>query len=92
MLILTRKVGETIKIGDNIEVTVLGVKGNQVRVGVNAPREVPVHREEVYEKVKRETGGQVGVGGKLRSAPASAPRSNCASSPDFVQGARVSHA
>jgi carbon storage regulator len=54
MLILTRRVGETIKIGDDITVTVLGVKGNQVRVGVDAPKQVPVHREEIYERVKRE--------------------------------------
>lgn len=54
MLILTRRVGETIMIGDEIAVTVLGVKGNQVRVGVNAPKEVAVHREEIYERIKRE--------------------------------------
>jgi carbon storage regulator len=50
MLILTRRVGETLKIGDEVGVTVLGVKGNQVRIGVGAPRDVPVHREEVYER------------------------------------------
>ena len=54
MLILTRKVGETIKIGDDISVTVLGVKGNQVRVGVGAPRDVSVHREEIYERIQNE--------------------------------------
>jgi carbon storage regulator len=54
MLILTRRVGETIMIGDSVTVTVLGVKGNQVRVGVNAPKEVAVHREEIYERIKRE--------------------------------------
>jgi carbon storage regulator len=62
MLILTRRVGETVMIGDNVTVTVLGVKGNQVRVGVNAPKEVAVHREEIYERIKREAqagGGQV---------------------------------
>ena len=54
MLILTRRVGETVMIGDNVTVTILGVKGNQVRVGVNAPKEVAVHREEIYERIKRE--------------------------------------
>lgn len=52
MLILTRKVGEKLKIGDNIEVVVLGVKGNQVRIGVTAPRDVEVHRQEVYERIQ----------------------------------------
>lgn len=54
MLILTRRVGETIRIGDNIEVVVLGVKGNQVKIGTNAPKDVEVHREEIYQRVKRE--------------------------------------
>ncbi len=54
MLILTRRISETIKIGDDIEVTVLGVKGNQVRVGVTAPKEVSVHRQEVYERIQQE--------------------------------------
>ena len=54
MLILTRRVGETVMIGDNVTVTILGVKGNQVRVGVNAPKEVAVHREEIYARIKRE--------------------------------------
>ena len=54
MLILTRRVGETVVIGDDVTVTVLGVKGNQVRVGVNAPKEITVHREEIFERIKRE--------------------------------------
>ena len=54
MLILTRRVGETLMIGDEVTVTVLGVKGNQVRIGVNAPRDVTVHREEIYERIKQE--------------------------------------
>jgi carbon storage regulator len=54
MLILTRRVGETLMIGDNVEVTILGNQGNQIRIGVTAPREVAVHREEVYERIKAE--------------------------------------
>ena len=57
MLILTRRVGETVMIGNDVTVTVLGVKGNQVRIGVNAPKDVSVHREEIYERIKREEDG-----------------------------------
>lgn len=54
MLILTRRVGETLIIGDDVSVTVLGVRGSQVRLGVNAPKDVSVHREEIYERIKKE--------------------------------------
>ena len=54
MLILTRRVGETVVIGDDVTITDLGVKGNQVRVGVNAAKEITVHREEIFERIKRE--------------------------------------
>jgi carbon storage regulator len=54
MLILTRRVGESVVIGDDVDVTVLGVKGNQVRLGVKAPREISVHREEIYQRIRRE--------------------------------------
>ena len=62
MLILTRRIGETIRIGEDVVVTVLGIKGTQVRVGVEAPKEIAVHREEVYERIaaerhEREDGG-----------------------------------
>jgi carbon storage regulator len=54
MLILTRRVGETLVVGDDVTVTVLGVKGNQVRLGVNAPKDVSVHREEIYQRIQQE--------------------------------------
>jgi carbon storage regulator len=54
MLILTRRVGEAVMIGNEVTVTVLGVKGNQVRIGINAPKDVAVHREEIFERIKRE--------------------------------------
>jgi len=57
MLILTRRNGEVLKIGDDIDVTVLAVTGNQVRVGISAPRDVAVHREEIYQKIKQEQTG-----------------------------------
>ena len=62
MLILTRRVGESVMIGTDVVITILGVKGNQVRVGINAPKNVAVHREEIYERIKREQQG--GEGGE----------------------------
>ncbi|RDL42646.1 carbon storage regulator [Marinomonas piezotolerans] len=58
MLILTRRVGETLMVGDEVSVTVLGVKGNQVRIGINAPKDVSVHREEIYLRIQKEQDDQ----------------------------------
>jgi carbon storage regulator len=66
MLILTRRVGEAVMIGDEVSITVLGVKGNQVRLGINAPRSIAVHREEIYRRIKRE---QAGGGAEQEEAP-----------------------
>ncbi len=64
MLILTRRVGESLMIGDEVNVTVLGIKGNQVRIGVNAPKNVAVHREEIYQRIQQETSDKVASGGE----------------------------
>jgi carbon storage regulator len=74
MLILTRRVGETLMIGDDVTVTVLGVKGNQVRIGVNAPKDIAVHREEIYERIKRE---------QSNAANAAAPESKPIDKPEL---------
>ncbi len=60
MLILTRRAGETVMIGSDVTITVLGVKGNQVRIGINAPKDVAVHREEIYERIQSEKTGESG--------------------------------
>lgn len=72
MLILTRRVGETVMIGDDVTITVLGVKGNQVRVGINAPKSIAVHREEIYERIKREHAAEA-AGEKPKTGAAFAP-------------------
>jgi carbon storage regulator len=74
MLILTRRVGETVMIGDDVTITVLGVKGNQVRVGINAPKHVAVHREEIYERIKREQQGGGSGGGGPEDDPDNTPQ------------------
>lgn len=61
MLILTRRAGETVMIGSDVTITVLGVKGNQVRIGINAPKDVAVHREEIYERIQSEKTGESGA-------------------------------
>ena len=69
MLILTRRVGETVMIGDEVTDTVLGVKGNQVRLGVNAPKHVSVHREEIYERIQREKESSQGSAEPATTSP-----------------------
>ena len=59
MLILTRRIGESVYIGDEVRLTVLGVRGTQVRIGINAPKDVPVHREEIYYRIKNENGEDI---------------------------------
>lgn len=70
MLILTRRTGETVMIGNEVTLTVLGVKGNQVRIGINAPKSIPVHREEIYKRIKRELQGD--ANGNVREEQPSA--------------------
>lgn len=68
MLILTRRTGETVMIGSDVTLTVLGVKGSQVRIGINAPKHVAVHREEIFNRIKRELAGGE-VNGNVQDAP-----------------------
>lgn len=67
MLILTRRIGETLMVGEDVTVTVLGVKGNQVRIGVNAPKDVAVHREEIYQRIQQEKQSKCADGGWCES-------------------------
>ena len=69
MLILTRRVGETLMIGDSVTVTVLGVKGNQVRIGITAPKDVAVHREEIFQRIQHDGAEEPGA----RKSPAGLP-------------------
>ena len=71
MLILTRRVGETLMIGDTVTVTVLGVKGNQVRLGITAPRDVTVHREEIFQRIHPEAEGSKPATATTGETPAS---------------------
>ncbi len=68
MLILTRRIGESVYIGDDVRMTVLGVRGTQVRIGINAPKEIPVHREEIYYRIKHEQGNWQGQDGHCRNS------------------------
>ena len=74
MLILTRRIGEKLVIGDNVKVTVLGVKGNQIRIGIEAPHDVQVHREEIYERILKERADGKGNPGTVEDGGKEVPR------------------
>ncbi len=76
MLILTRRISESVIIGDEVKVTVLGVKGNQVRLGIEAPKTVSVHREEIYQRIQQEKGGVSSQEGAAQSSEGSANSDN----------------
>jgi len=76
MLILTRRIGESVYIGDEVRLTVLGVRGTQVRIGINAPKDVPVHREEIYHKIKQEKAGGAPLGSVRGTRPDQADPGN----------------
>jgi len=85
MLILTRRIGESLIIGNNVTITVLGVKGNQVRVGVNAPKEVSVHREEIYERIQKEKSHNIANANDVNHQQFSKNNRHDISSGDFAE-------
>ena len=92
MLILTRRVGETLIIGDDVSVTVLGVKGNQVRLGVNAPKDVSVHREEIYQRIlkeKKSLNGTISIGSYTSDLDEIETKKNKLTGVVIVEGERV---
>jgi len=85
MLLLTRRIGESLMIGDDVTVMVLGVKGNQVRIGVNAPKDVPVHREEIYQRIQNEKPVQVNTTPPTYTKPAGLNRQTLTRKPETTE-------